>query len=153
MSRKNADSHRASIASKIRTYEDRQVDLACGAGVRRRSAAELDDAILALLTAGPLMKWQIREVLHEPEEYIWRRLKVLKLAGSVRTVGKVLDKRAWALAAWQPTPTPETETRWVKDFVKPKPQAPSGSWWLVSAEEFAAKAKAEAKRMLEAPAR
>lgn len=155
MFRKNADVARAETASKNRTYEERRIDAECGAGLRRRTPEALDLAILAVLTAGPLMKWQLRDALHEPAEYIWRRLKVLKQAGSVRTVGQVLDQRAWALRDWHgELPTlPAIRFGSGIDRTRPAQAVPSVSWWIVPPEEFAAKAKAEAKRMVEAPAR
>lgn len=96
----------------------------------RRSIPELDAAILDLLSAGPLMKWEIRDKLQEPEYAVHRRLLALKAAKRLKTVGKRLDKRCWALITWQsvaraafnaapkPKPQPKAET----------PKAPD-SWW------------------------
>lgn len=78
-------------------------------GQPNRSPAALEVAILELLEPGPQFKWAIREALHEPEPYLVKHLKILRRAGMVKVVGKILDKRQWALESWQGGP-PETKT-------------------------------------------
>lgn len=97
----------------------------------RRSPAQLEVAILDALAAGPLMKWELRERLHEPEPAIYKHLLALKAARQIKVVGRCLDKRAWALTTWQaadpkrqfnPAPTPKPRPK------AEKPKAPD-SWW------------------------
>ena len=71
-------------------------------GVPRRSPKELDLAIRGALVGGPRMKWELRVLLHEPESYIFQRLKALKRAGWVKVVGTNSDRRGWALCAPPP---------------------------------------------------
>lgn len=107
---------------KYRDPEDRIIDVD-RADVRRR--------ILVALAAGPLMKWEVRERLHLNETLIKAELKRMKADGLVKVVGKVLDKRAWALRTWQPPlapsapPYPNDDTA-IRDK-KPAPAA--DSWW------------------------
>lgn len=117
-----------------------------------REPAALDAAILEQLADGPLMKWQLREALHEPESYLLKRLTSLKAAGQVKVVGKLLDKRAWALTTWTSAPVP-TDQR--VSLGRPPAPPPSTSWWIgTSREEFAAsvKARTSARRVF-APAK
>jgi len=150
MSRKNADRSRAQAAARNLTYEDRRL----GIGVRQRDPETLTSDILALLAASsaPLMKWQIRETLHEPEDYIMRRLQALRKLGQVKVVGKNLDRRAWALASWRPSAVEAEDMRQALEAKRrPAPgmpaKVPLRSWWLVPASEFSQAAKAETRRM------
>jgi hypothetical protein len=107
-------------------------------GHPRRPPAALDAAILEQLAGGPLMKWQLREALHEPESYLLKRLTSLKAAGRIKVVGKMLDKRAWALATWS-APMPPGQRM---SLGRPPAPKPSTSWWIgASREEFAASVK------------
>lgn len=103
-------------------------------GQPNRAPAALDAAILEQLATGPLMKWQLRQALHEPETYLLKRLQALKAAGQVKVVGKLLDKRAWALTTWTaPVPTEQRIS-----LGRPKAAPPSTSWWLdLPREQFA----------------
>jgi hypothetical protein len=94
----------------------------------RRSPDAFDRAILEHLDAGPLMKWELREALHEPETQVYRRLSALRKAKLVKLVGTQLDKRRWALTSWQ---EPARGTIGCNDTIAifPKPKAPADSWW------------------------
>ncbi len=63
-------------------------------GQPNRAPAVLDAAILEQLAAGPLMKWQLREVLHEPENYLLKRLQALKAAGQVKRFPRRRERTA-----------------------------------------------------------
>lgn len=59
-----------------------------------RSIADLDKAILKLLKAnGPMMKWELREQLHEQDNHLYRRLSDLRAAKKVKVIGRTLIKR------------------------------------------------------------
>lgn len=92
-----------------------------------RPMATLKAEILVLLEPGPRMKWQLRQTLHEPDVAILKALKELQAERQVKVVGKVLDKRAWALYAWKaPANVPNPNAR---TAVTPKPAPPAESWW------------------------
>jgi hypothetical protein len=106
--------------------------------------AQLACDLLTALEAGPLMKWELRERLHINEGIIFRALKKLKADGHVKIVGKVLDKRAWALVSWQrPVVEPVSAFKASLGYLKPK--GPTDSWWAtpnLSWEEFTARRQA-----------
>jgi hypothetical protein len=106
------------------------------------AAAQLRRDLLAALQYGPRMKWELREQLHVPETIIVRQLRRLRIEGHVKVVGKVLDKRGWALKDWQrPTPTerygPLSLSR--TGEAPKKSKAPTESWWAkpgITREDF-----------------
>src|SRR5579862_4432601 len=91
--------HGAGPTVMYRDPDDRKVTI---------ERAALRQQILAALTPGPLMKWQLREALHIPEHVILGELKYLHAAGVVKNVGIRLAERRWALASYQPAPIPTT---------------------------------------------
>jgi hypothetical protein len=95
------------------------------------AAAALRRDLLAALADGPLMKWELREKLHISETIIVRQLRRLRLEGHVKVVGKILDKRAWALTTWiRPVPVPQTTyADAAAAAVTKKPKGPKESWW------------------------
>jgi hypothetical protein len=101
--------------------------------------AQLSRDLLTALADGPLMKWQLRDRLHVNEGVIFRTLKKLRAEGHVKVVGKVADKRAWALTTWQrPVSTPVRAGTMTVVLPK-KPKGPAESWWAIpnlSREEF-----------------
>jgi hypothetical protein len=58
-------------------------------------------------------------------------LRRLRLEGHVKVVGKILDKRAWALTTWiRPVPVPQTTyADAAAAAVAKKPKGPKESWW------------------------
>lgn len=104
------------------------------------AAAQLRRDLLAALQDGPLMKWELREQLHISETIIVRQLRRLRLEGHVKVVGKILDKRAWALTSWiRPVPVPQTTYADAAATVAKKPKGPTESWWAtpgMTREEF-----------------
>lgn len=93
-----------------------------------RTDQQVRDAILAALLAGPLMKWKLREQLHEEETRIVRILNVLKREQRVKAVGKRLEKRAWALIDYVMPPTPVFKPDHTV-VTETKKAAPKESWW------------------------
>lgn len=124
-------------------------------GHPNRSAAELEAALLDLLGNGPLFKWQLRELLHEPATYILRHLQRLKRAGRVKVVGSILDQRRWALATWINPGVPQLKPTHVRvtkrSTLRQKHERPAvatvpadqrSSWWVgLSRADLAAMAR------------
>jgi hypothetical protein len=113
-------------------------------GKPRRTPDELRAEILALLEKQPLMKWQIREQLHEPEAYILRQLNWLRDEGQLRVVGHTTDRRAWALASWKEDSKLLPKVR--PFTTAPKVPAPETSWWVARDDaEFKARQQERAR--------
>jgi hypothetical protein len=94
--------------------------------------AVVQQRILAVLAPGPHQKWQIREALHIAEIVIADELQALRAAGRIKRVGRQQQTCKWALADWQPAPTPSAPPI-ANEFtaIRPAKPAPAAtdSWW------------------------
>lgn len=89
----------------------------------------LSGDILAALADGPLMKWELRERLHVNEVAILRQLQRLRDDGLVKVIGKVLDKRAWALSSWTQPAAAAVSAYKTHPGRPPTAKPPLDSWW------------------------
>lgn len=121
----------------------------------QRTDRQLDDAILHALRGDDgelvsLAKWELRQMLHENEYRIVRRLQQLRDAGLVKVIGRKTDKRRWALKEFkvhEPSLPPGGEG---EKSLPPRygELAPKTSWWLdLGREDFQKKLEEERIRM------
>ena len=97
--------------------------------------AALQTQILAALAEGPRAKWELRATLHIAEAVIARELRVLRTQHTVKITGRQQTAIKWALASWQPAPSPAKghvpdvpDAQTVVREKKPTPPADE-SWW------------------------
>lgn len=112
----------------------RELDAQWDRQLATRTDAERATAILHLLTGGPLMKWQIREHLQEPETLVKKTLVHLRASCVVKSVmlpGEGLNNRGWALITWErPAPLRLVDPATVLKPRKKLPPPPTDSFWL-----------------------
>lgn len=123
--------HKSSVGRKV----VRELDAQWDRQLATRTDAELATAILNLLAAGPMMKWQLRERLHEPESVIDKTLVQLRASCQVKSVMLAktgLCNRGWALLDWQrPAPLQLVDpSTTLKSRKQPKPAPSTDSFWL-----------------------
>lgn len=123
--------HKSSVGRKV----VRELDAEWDRQLATRTDTERATAILNLLAAGPLMKWQLRERLQEPETLVKKTLVHLRASCVVKSVmlpGEGLNNRGWALITWErPAPLRLVDPATTLKSRKQRHPPPStDSFWL-----------------------